>query len=94
MPSRHKQVGNLEYEQKKEICQYHDANTDLTQSQLAYKAKREFGIFRAPVQGTISGIMRDRQKFLQVMDLDLERKRTRVRAFPAVDESLANWVLQ
>lgn len=94
MPSRPKQVGNLTYEQKKKICQWHDANAALTQSQLADKAKREFGLFKAPVQGTISGILRDRQKFLHVKDVDLKSKRTRALAFPAVDEALANWVLQ
>lgn len=93
MPSRPKQVGNLTYEQKK-ICLWHDANAALTQSQLADKAKREFGLFKAPVQGTISGILRDRQKFLHVKDIDLKSKRTRALAFPAVDEALANWVLQ
>ena len=88
MPSRPKQVGNLTYEQKKKICLWHDANAALTQSQLADKAKREFGLFKAPVQGTISGILRDRQKFLHVKDVDLNSKRTRALAFPAVDEAL------
>nr|CCA18680.1 predicted protein putative [Albugo laibachii Nc14] len=93
MPSRPKQVGNLTYEQIM-ICQWDDANGALTQSQLADKAKREFGHFKAPVQRTISGILRDRQKLVYVKDVDLKSKRTRALAFPAVDEALANWVLQ
>uniref|UniRef100_A0AAV1TSX4 Uncharacterized protein n=1 Tax=Peronospora matthiolae TaxID=2874970 RepID=A0AAV1TSX4_9STRA len=90
MPSRPKQVSNLTYEQKKKNYPWHDANTTLTQSQLADKAKREFRLFKAPVQGTISGILRDRQKYLYVMDLDLKIKRTRVLALPAFYEALAN----
>ena len=76
------------------MFQWHDANAALTQSQLAEKAKREFGLFKAPVQGTISCILRDRQKFLHVKDVGLKSKRTRALAFPIVDEALANWVLQ
>ena len=51
----------MTYEQKKKVCQWHDANAALTQSQLADKAKREFGLFKATFQGTISGIVRGHQ---------------------------------
>nr|CCA22152.1 hypothetical protein TRIADDRAFT_5525 [Albugo laibachii Nc14] len=47
MSSRPKQVGNLTYEQKKKIREWHDANVAPTQSPLADKAKCEFGL-KAP----------------------------------------------
>uniref|UniRef100_A0AAV1ULX2 Uncharacterized protein n=1 Tax=Peronospora matthiolae TaxID=2874970 RepID=A0AAV1ULX2_9STRA len=94
MPSRPEKAGNLTYGQKKKICQWHDANTTLIQSQLADKAKCWFGLFKAPFQRTISGILRDSQKYLRVVDLDLKCKRNRLLVFPAVDGALANWVLQ
>ena len=70
MPSRPKQVGVLTYKSKKKVCQWYDANSTLTQSQLVDNAKGKFGVFKAPVQGTISGILGDLQKLLHVMDLD------------------------
>nr|CCA25828.1 AlNc14C323G10616 [Albugo laibachii Nc14] len=55
---------------------------------------REFNLVKAPVQGIISGILRDRKKYLLVKAADLKCKRTRPLVFPAVDKELANWVLQ
>nr|CCA23053.1 AlNc14C178G8163 [Albugo laibachii Nc14] len=54
----------------------------------------EFNLVKAPVQGIISGILRDRKKYLIVKEADLKCKRTRPLVFPAVDKVLANWVLQ
>ena len=89
-----KKVGNLKDEQKKIIWQWHDANVTLTQSQLVDKAKHEFDILKAPVQGTISSILRDRQKFLHVKDVDLKSMQNLVLAVHFFDLAFANWVLQ
>nr|CCA26566.1 putative CENPB/ARS binding proteinlike protein [Albugo laibachii Nc14] len=64
MPSRPNATGNLTFEQKKKICLWNEENAALTQLQLAAMAMREFNLVKAPVQGTISGILHDRKKYL------------------------------
>ena len=69
-------------------------NAALTQKQIAARATRHFNLVKAPVQGTTSGISRDRSKYLLVKEADLQFKQTRPLPFPAVYEELANRVLQ
>nr|CCA27076.1 AlNc14C452G11738 [Albugo laibachii Nc14] len=70
MPSRPKENGNLTFEQKKKTCLWNEANAALTQLQLTARAILEFNLVKAPLQGPISGILRDHKKYILVKEAD------------------------
>ncbi|KAF4037304.1 putative HTH CENPB-type domain-containing protein [Phytophthora infestans] len=53
-----------------------------------------FALIKHPVQGTISAILKDSDRYLNVRDEDQHVRRSRSLNFPKLDETLANWVLQ
>nr|CCA26413.1 CENPB protein Homeodomainlike putative [Albugo laibachii Nc14] len=66
----------------------------LSRSSSLRRAMREVNLVKAPFNGIISGIVRDRKIYLLVKEADLKCKRTWPLDFPAVDKELANWMLQ
>nr|CCA18933.1 AlNc14C60G4396 [Albugo laibachii Nc14] len=93
MPSRRKATDNLTLDQNKKICLWNEENAAFTKLQLAARAMREFNLVKALVQGTISGILRDRKTYLLVKEAEPKCKRTRQLVFLAANEELAKWVL-
>ncbi|GMF53446.1 unnamed protein product [Phytophthora fragariaefolia] len=93
MGRKQKHVGNLNFEHKKRICQWKNETPSLTQLEPAKIAQKEFALVKCPGQATISTILRDQERYLNIREEDRFIRRLRPIHFPGLDEALANWVL-
>ena len=67
-PSRPKETGNVTFEQKKKIFLWNEGSVALSQINLVASLMRGLNLIKAPVQETMSGILRDLSNYLLVKE--------------------------
>ncbi|CAI5757384.1 unnamed protein product [Candida verbasci] len=80
--------------QKIEICLKADSNPNMTQSDLANWAMKEFGSEKPPSQTTISRILSSKNDIIASKDSDFQLVRRRKQANPMLRKILTEWITQ
>ena len=77
----------LSFEQKKELCLLHQQNPFLIYKELGQK-------FNGIVENTVCDILKNKKKWLEVNNLDVNKQKDRTPKFPQLEEALAIWITQ
>ncbi|ORZ02489.1 hypothetical protein BCR43DRAFT_429741, partial [Syncephalastrum racemosum] len=79
--------------QKLAICRKrHSKTPPYSQRQLAEWAKEEFSLTAKPSQSTISAILKEEHKYMQMKNEQLDAKRTRPSLAPQMENVLLTFV--
>jgi Tc5 transposase DNA-binding domain len=91
-PSSHN--GNLSAIQKAKIVKHKQANSTISNDELAEWAQNEFHLTRKPSESTMSRTWGKRMQYLDIRPQDHHIRRQRVVTHATVEEALVTWVLQ
>ncbi|KAF9423493.1 hypothetical protein BGZ94_008254 [Podila epigama] len=77
--------------QRKLICQYRDANPEVTLKGLAFWAKQELNLTREPAIGSLSRILHYKERYNSMSRNELQAQRKRSVLCTELDEALLEW---
>lgn len=87
-----KQDGNFTYHQKATIVKYHSSHPSIKLVQIAQWIKTEFNLVKVPSVSTISRILSERDKFLNIAAEGRFIKRTRILKNKTLEEALVTYM--
>ena len=83
---------SLSIEQKRNICTYHEKNKGIKQKQLIIYFTKEFNLDQPIKSSTMSDIISNSTKYLNLEDGDTNKKRLRNPMLPEIEECLNIWL--
>lgn len=83
---------NLTNAQRREICLEKQRSPQVTQTQLALWAQKQFNLSQPPTQATISNILAKKTHYLETSESDLNIKRRRTVFNQALDDALLTYI--
>ena len=83
---------SLSIEQKRNICTYHEKNKAIKEKQLIIYFTKEFNLDQPIKSSTMSDIISNSTKYLNLEDGDTNKKRLRNPMLPEIEECLNIWL--